>query len=254
MSKTIVVLPTYNEAENLPLIVKALFELDLPNFEILVVDDNSPDGTGQIAESLRSEYDELVHVLHRPGKGGLGPAYKAGFSHAMELGADILVQMDSDFSHQPHYLPQLLDAIEGRDVVIGSRFVKGGGVDHNWGIHRKLLSWWANRVYTPTLLGMPIYDATGGFRVWRRETLQGLGMDRVRANGYVFQVEMIYVAYRLGYSWTEVPIYFPDRLRGESKMSPNIAFEAAMRVWEIRGRHHHLTPADRASLATPARV
>ena len=252
MQKIMVVMPTYNEAENLPHMAEALFGLGIEGFEMLVVDDNSPDGTGKIAEALREKYDERLHVLHRPGKAGLGPAYIAGFREALRLGADVAVQMDADFSHQPKYLPELIAALPGNDVVIGSRWVKGGGVDHNWGLHRKLLSMWANRLYTPTILQIPTNDATGGFRLWRREALLGMDLNRLRSNGYVFQVEMIYVAHRLGYKIAEVPIYFPDRIRGESKMSPSVAGEAALRVWQIRFRHHYLKPSMRIPVESRA--
>jgi dolichol-phosphate mannosyltransferase len=246
--KIIVVLPTYNEKENLPRITAALFALNLPNFEILVVDDNSPDGTGQLAEDLRSQYDELVHVLHRAQKEGLGPAYIAGFRQALELGADLIVQMDADFSHQPHYLRTMLDNLNGSDVVIGSRFMRGGGVDKSWSLYRKLLSLWANRIYTPAILHLPVYDATGGFKMWRRNTLLGMGLDRIQSNGYVFQVEMSYVAHRLGYKLAEFPIYFPDRQVGESKMDSRVALEAAVRVWQILSRHRRLNPTMRIPL------
>lgn len=251
MPRTIIVMPTYNERENLPLMTEALFALGIDALELLVVDDNSPDGTGQLAEGLSSAHPGRVHVLHRPGKGGLGPAYLAGFRHALEMGAEILMQMDADFSHQPRYIPDLLGALENADCVIGSRWMKGGGVEENWGWHRKMLSRWANRIYTPLILGMPIYDATGGFRAWRRETLLGMDLSRIHSNGYVFQVEIAYVAYRLGYRVTEVPIYFPDRQHGTSKMSPRVAAEAALRVWEIRARHKHLRPEMRANASSP---
>lgn len=240
-----VVMPTYNEAGNLPRMTQALFDLQLPHFQMLVVDDNSPDGTGQLAEDLSAQYDGAIHVLHRQHKEGLGPAYIAGFRHALSLGAEILVQMDADGSHQPHYILEMRQQIETHDVVLGSRFIKGGGVDPSWGWHRKLLSLWANRLYTPTILGVPVYDATGGYRMWRRDTLIGMGIDRIHANGYVFQVEMIYIAYKLGYRIAEIPIFFPDREIGDSKMSTSVALEAALRVWDLRWRYRHLTPEQR---------
>jgi len=243
--QVMVVIPTYNEIENLPLIVKELFALEIEGLEILVVDDGSPDGTGDKAEELRAEYDERVHILHRSEKNGLGPAYLAGFRHAISLGADVLVQMDADFSHQPKYVKEMLQYIGENDAVIGSRFMKGGGVDESWGAYRKALSLWANRIYTPLILQMPLYDSTGGFRVWRREVLEGMDLNRVQSNGYVFQVEMSYVAYRLGYKLREYPIFFPDRERGESKMDPSIAIEAALRVWQILWRHRNLSKKDR---------
>lgn len=245
MQQVMVVLPTYNEKENLPLMLKALFELGIPDFSVLVVDDNSPDGTGQLAEELAQEYDGRVHILHRKEKAGLGPAYIAGFKQAIHLGAEIIIQMDADFSHQPKYIPLLLEAIKTYDVVIGSRFAKGGSVDKSWGVYRKLLSWWANRIYTPILLGLPINDATGGFKAWRRSTLVGMDIDRVQSNGYVFQVEMSYVAHKLGYSISEIPIYFPDRQHGTSKMDSSVALEAALRVWQLLWRYRTLSPSMR---------
>ncbi|XWX04153.1 polyprenol monophosphomannose synthase [Aggregatilineales bacterium SYSU G02658] len=240
-----VVVPTYNERENLPNFVAALFDLGIDDLEILVVDDNSPDGTGALAEALRAQYNARLHVLHRPKKEGLGPAYLAGFRHALALGAQTIVQMDADFSHQPHYLHTMRTMIADYDLVLGSRFMKGGGVDESWSLYRKALSLWANRVYTPLILRLPVADATGGFKIWRRETLIGLNLDRIRSNGYVFQVEMTYVAHRLGYRIGEFPIYFPDRKAGSSKMSSKVALEAALRVWQILARHAHLSPKDR---------
>lgn len=247
MQKIMLVMPTYNEKENLPRMAATLFDLAIEGLELLVVDDHSPDGTGHIADKLVEQYDHRVQVLHRAEKAGLGPAYIAGFKRAIELGAEIIIQMDADFSHQPKYLPQLLEAIQTHDLVLGSRFVKGGSVDENWSAYRKLLSWWANRIYTPTILGMPIYDATGGFKVWRRETLIGMDIDRVQSNGYVFQVEMNYVAYKLGYRIREIPIHFPDRQIGTSKMDSSVALEAAIRVWDLLFRYRNLNPSMRAS-------
>jgi dolichol-phosphate mannosyltransferase len=243
MKKIVVVLPTYNEIENLPDIVEALFALPAQNLQILVVDDNSPDGTGKLADELAAnQYPGRLMVMHRTEKSGLGPAYIAGFKKAISLNADYIIQMDADFSHQPKYVLDLLEAIETKDVVIASRFIKGGSVDESWSFYRKLLSWFANRVYTPMILGIPVYDATAGFRIWRRQTLIGLDLDRVRSNGYVFQVEMAYIAHRLGFRVGEIPIHFPDRERGTSKMDIRIQLEAALRVWQVMRRHHALNP------------
>jgi dolichol-phosphate mannosyltransferase len=251
MPKTMVVLPTYNEAENLPLMVDALLALNLENFHILVVDDNSPDGTGQIADDLAANNRQIT-VMHRQEKAGLGPAYIAGFKQALRLGAEYIIQMDTDFSHQPQYIPEMMKRLEqGADVVIGSRFTRGGSVDETWSFYRKLLSWFANRVYIPALLNIPVYDATAGYRLWRRETLIGLDLDRIRSNGYVFQVEMAYVACRLGFRVVEIPIYFPDRARGVSKMDVRIQLEAALRVWQVMARHHALNPAHRRTELYP---
>jgi dolichol-phosphate mannosyltransferase len=246
MPRTIVVLPTYNEIENLPLITQALFELPVDDLHILVVDDNSPDGTGKLADELAEKtYPGRLSVLHRTEKAGLGPAYVAGFKQALEMGADLIIQMDADFSHQPKYIPDLLQAIENNDLVIASRFAKGGSVDETWSAYRKLLSWFANRVYTPLILGIRVYDATGGFRIWRRQTLIGLDLDRIRSNGYIFQVEMAYVATRLGFRVSEIPIHFPDRKLGKSKMDIRIQIEAAVRVFQVMKRHHGLKPENR---------
>ena len=243
--KTMVVLPTYNEAENLPLMIEALLALPV-DLGVLVVDDNSPDGTGDLAEQISQQHPGHISVLHRAEKTGLGAAYIAGFRRAIDLGATYIIQMDCDFSHQPKYIPDLIARLEtGYDLVIGSRFARGGGVDESWSAFRKLLSWFANGVYVRVLLGIPVSDATGGYRIWRRETLIGMGLEHIRSNGYVFQVEMAYVAYRLGFKLTEIPIYFPDRERGKSKMGSHIIFEAALRVWQLIYRHHSLTPQQR---------
>ena len=248
---TFIVLPTYNESENIVRLIPALFALGLANLQVLVVDDNSPDGTGQIVETLadQAEYAGRLHLLRRPEKQGLAPAYIQGFTQALAMGADYVLQMDADLSHQPKYIPALLRRARDYDIVIGSRYADGGSVDERWGPLRKLLSWWANRVYTPAILRIPIRDATGGFRIYRRDALIGMDMDRVKANGYVFMVEMIYVAFRLGYRIGEIPIHFPDRQHGDSKMSSVIAFEAALRVWQIKWRHRRLRPSAKASRA-----
>jgi dolichol-phosphate mannosyltransferase len=245
-----VVMPTFNEVGNLPAMVDALMALPVNDVNLLVVDDNSPDGTGQLAEDLKSKYPGRINVLHRQQKGGLGPAYIAGFKKAMSLGADYIIQMDADFSHQPKYVPDLIaKAEEGYDMVIGSRYARGGSVDEEWSFLRKLLSWFANRVYVHFILNIPTYDSTGGFRLWKRQTLIGLDLDRLRSNGYVFQVELTYMAWRLGFKVAEVPIHFPDRKVGKSKMSSAIASEAALRVWQIMARHHKLNPQMRRTEA-----
>lgn len=241
MFKTItVVIPTYNEAENLPNIAREVLALGIPGLGILVVDDNSPDGTGQIADRLKAEYAGKLEVLHNPNKGGLGVAYRAGFKQAIAAGADVILQMDADFSHQPRYIADLLAKLEaGSDLCIGSRFARDGGVDTDWGRFRKLLTWFANGVYIPAILNLPVRDATGGYRAWRAEALKRVLDCDIQSNGYVFQVEMAYAAYRLGLKLTETPIYFPDRQKGESKMRGKIVFEAALRVWQIRWRYRN---------------
>ncbi|MDW8100872.1 MAG: polyprenol monophosphomannose synthase [Anaerolineae bacterium] len=238
---TMVVIPTYNEADNLPALTRELFGLGLPDLQILIVDDASPDGTGELAEGLRAAYPGRFHVIHRPGKLGLGTAYITGFRYALDRGAVAIVQMDADFSHSPTYVPILLSHLDQYDVVVGSRYVPGGRLDERWGWWRYLLSWWANSVYTRLILGIQVRDATAGFKAWRRQALEGIDLNRVRSNGYVFQVEMAYVAEKLGYRVLEVPIYFEDRRIGKSKMSVPIKLEAAWRVWELRRRYRHLS-------------
>lgn len=232
--KITVVIPTYNEAENLPRLAEALFSLPLPDLSLLVVDDNSPDGTGEIAEDLNRQYAGRVHVMHRSGKLGLGSAYIQGFGRALTLGAEAVAQMDADFSHQPEKLVEMAAALEGVDAVIGSRYVPGGKLDERWPFWRKALSGFGN-FYARTILNLPVRDATGGFRLWRRETLQRMPLERVKSNGYVFQVEMAYLASLLGMRFKEIPIYFADRRWGKSKMSFRIQIEAALRVWLLPG-------------------
>jgi len=233
-----VVLPTYNEADNLATIVGELLALDLPGLEILIVDDSSPDGTGEIADSLVEWHPDQIHVMHRSGVRGLGTAYVSGFQYALGQGANLIVQMDADFSHSPGYIPQLAAATEEYDVVIGSRYVSGGGTDDRWSWWRYLLSWWAN-FYARFILGVTVKDATAGFKCWRRATLEGIGLDRVRSNGYVFQVEMAYLTEKLGYRFLELPIYFEDRRIGQSKMTVPVKVEAALRTWQLRWRHRN---------------
>ncbi len=249
--KLVIVIPTYNEAENIEALTAEL--LALPEIHgdrhILIVDDDSPDGTGDIAESLAARNPGKVSVLHRHADPGLGRAYIDGFRRALAMGADIIVQMDADFSHSPQYIPTFLKILEenpGVDVVVGSRYVTGGELDAHWSWWRRFLSWWANAVYTRLILGLNVKDGTAGFKAWRRRTLEGIGLERINSNGYVFQVEMAYVAERLGFTVVEVPIYFEDRRIGKSKMSIPVKIEAAFRTWQIRMRHKHLTPADRA--------
>ncbi len=242
--KPTVVIPTYNEAENLRAMTTALLALDLSGLEILVVDDESPDGTGQIAAHLAEERPDQVHVLHRNGQRGLGRAYVDGFRWALKHGAEAVVQMDCDFSHAPEDVPRLLKHLASHDVVIGSRYVEGGRTDENWEPGRVLLSRWAN-LYSRLILRSPIRDVTAGFKAWRRETLLGIDLHAIRSRGYVFQVEMAYVADRLGYRTLELPVYFEDRRIGKSKMTIPVKLEAALGVWQIWWRHHRLQPSDR---------
>jgi dolichol-phosphate mannosyltransferase len=230
MSRVIVIIPTYNEAENLPLIVPAVLEQD-PSIEVLVVDDSSPDGTGKLADEL-AEQTGRVHVLHRPGKAGLGAAYRAGLSHALELGAEVLIQMDADFSHPPSTIKEMLVEIEDHDIVTGSRYVNGITVV-NWPIERILISYFGN-VYARAVTGLTITDATGGFRCIRRELAQRIGFEHIRSDGYAFQIEMNYRFSKYGASLKELPFFFVDRTLGESKLSLGIAFEALWVVWWLR--------------------
>lgn len=233
-----IVLPTYNEAENLPKLVSALFSLPL-DLGILVVDDNSPDGTGAIADDLARQQPDKLHVLHRAGKLGLRSAYMEGFQKAFDLGANAVVQMDADFSHDPAVLPEMVRRLSSCDVVIGSRYVEGGSLDDNWPLWRKALSGFGN-FYARTILNSPIHDMTTGFRMWRREALEKMPLDRIRSSGYIFLVEMAYVAYLMGLRVSEVPIHFADRRWGKSKMSLKIQMEAAMRIWDVRFHYRDL--------------
>ena len=230
-----IVMPTYNEAANLDGIVRAVAtQLDAVrpgDYRILVVDDNSPDGTGRIADGLASELD-AVEVLHRTGKSGLGSAYRAGFAHALGQGADFLVEMDADFSHDPAHLPALLAAAGDADLVLGSRYVPGGGV-RDWGLVRRMISR-GGGTYARVILGVQIHDLTGGYKCIRREVLESIELATVRAEGYVFQIEVTYRALLAGFRVTEVPIVFADRTEGTSKMSSRIALEAMWAVPAMR--------------------
>jgi dolichol-phosphate mannosyltransferase len=228
-----VILPTYNEAENLERIVPAILErLPAPR-RVLIVDDNSPDGTGAVADRL-AETDESVSVLHREFKEGLGPAYLAGFRIALEAGAERIVEMDADFSHDPAYLPQLIEATENADLAIGSRYVPGGGVTE-WGAPRRFISR-GGSAYARLALGVPIRDLTGGFKCFRRIVLETIDLDSIRARGYAFQVETTYRAIKAGFRVVEIPIVFKDRADGTSKMSKSIVAEAIWRVPAMRCR------------------
>jgi dolichol-phosphate mannosyltransferase len=232
------VLPTYNEIENLPLIAPAILG-QLPEATLLVVDDSSPDGTGALANKLAVENPQ-VKVLHRPAKQGLGKAYTDGFKHALDAGAEVLIQMDADWSHDPSYLPALVATLQNSaDLVIGSRYVKGGGV-RNWGFLRRFVSR-GGSMFARTVLGLKAHDLTGGFKAWRRATLAAMPWESLHSGGYVFQIETTFRAARAGARVVEVPIVFVDRRLGASKMSRRIIFEALAVVirlrWdELRGR------------------
>jgi dolichol-phosphate mannosyltransferase len=236
-----IIIPTYNEKENLPLLVERLRALPLDDLRILVIDDNSPDGTGAVAEDLAARYPDCVSVLHRAGKLGLGTAYITGFKHMLASDVNLIGQMDADFSHQPEKFVEFVSAIEGNDVVFGSRYIQGGSLDHDWPAWRKSLSHFGNS-YARTILHIPVNDLTGGFRLWRREALATIPWESVRASGYVFMVELAYVAYKLGLRIKEVPIHFAERKLGKSKMNFSIQLEAALRVWGLLARYRDLKP------------
>jgi dolichol-phosphate mannosyltransferase len=238
--KTTLIIPTYNEAENLPKLLSALFSLNLSDLHVLVVDDNSPDGTGQIAEDQKNGHPGKINVLHRSGKLGLGSAYIRGFYQCLDDGSEIIGQMDADFSHSPRKVLELLQVLPDCDMALGSRYIPGGSLDRDWAFWRKGLSVFGN-YYARTILGLPIRDVTGGFRLWKRETLRALPLERIRSNGYIFQVEMAYVADRLGFKMKEIPIYFTERRFGKSKMSFHIQMEAAVRVWQLRRLYRDLS-------------
>ncbi len=238
MSKKVtVIVPTYNEAENLAKLFSTLFALDIANLHVLIVDDNSPDGTGQLVEQLIEEkYFGRLEIIHREKKMGLGSAYVAGFKQALAQNADYIVEMDGDFSHDPRMITRFLQTIQEADVVVGSRYTPGGSIDERWKLIRRLISK-GGSVYARAVLGLKVKDTTAGFKMFRAECLKMLPLDRLRSNGYAFQVEMAYLCQRQKMRVVEVPIHFNDRTLGESKMRPNIALEAAWRVWQIKFRY-----------------
>ena len=230
--KTVVVLPTYNEAENLPRMAEALLALD-PPVSILVVDDNSPDGTGRIADELAARRPDRVSVLHRAAKSGLGDAYLAGFRAALDSGAERIFEMDADFSHPVEAIPEMLRLAESNDVVVGSRYVAGGRLDARWSALRRFVSWGGN-VYARFITGLRVHDTTAGFKCFTREALERIPLHEVRSQGYNFQIEMAMRCQRAGLRVVELPIYFRERDAGVSKMTPSIALEALWRIWQLR--------------------
>jgi dolichol-phosphate mannosyltransferase len=234
LERVAVLIPTYNERDTLPVIVRRVRQV-VPDVDVVVLDDNSPDGTGEVADALAAA-DPQVHVLHREGKEGLGAAYLAGFGWAMDAGYDAVVEMDADGSHRPEHLPAMLAAAENADAVIGSRWVRGGSVV-NWPLHRKALSVGGN-LYVKVLLGMPVNDATAGYRVYRIEALREMGLDDVESLGYCFQTDLTWRAVKHGLTVVEVPITFVEREVGDSKMSPDIMKESLRRItsWGVRHR------------------
>ena len=233
--RTIVVVPSYNERENLTELVRRVKALAIPGLQLLIMDDNSPDGTGALADELAAADPEFLSVVHRPGKLGLGPAYIHGYGVALERGADYVIQMDADFSHPIDKIPALLAKIPDYDVVVGSRYVAGSSLDDHWGPRRRALSGGGN-AFARLMTGLPMQDVTGGFRCYRRSALQAIDWPRVKSTGFVFQVETAYMAHRAGARFCEVPIHFADRTAGTSKMSLRIVWEAFWRVWDLRFR------------------
>lgn len=228
--KTLIIIPTYNEADNISRLLDSIHSR-LPGADILVVDDNSPDGTATVVEG-RMKTDPRLSIMKRAGKLGLGSAYIAGFKHALERGYDIVFEMDADFSHNPVYLPTFMEAIKEADLVLGSRYVEGGGVE-NWPLLRRLISL-GGSMYGRLILGAPYRDLTGGFKCFRRKTLEAIDLDGVHSEGYSFQIELTYRVHKKGLRIREIPIVFVDRLGGESKMSWKIFLEAIFRVWQMR--------------------
>ena len=249
--RIVAIIPTYNEAENLPKMVSALLALPL-DLRIFIVDDNSPDGSGQIAEDLSAVHPGKMDVIHRAGKQGLASAYLQAYHSLFNSAVDAIAQMDCDFSHDPLVLVEMARQIEHYDLVLGSRYVPGGSTDIHWPLWRKALSSFGN-FYARSILGLPVRDVTGGYRMWRRATLEGMPLDRVRSSGYVFQVEMVYLACSLGYTIQETPIYFADRRWGKSKMSFQIQVEASLRVWNVLWNYRDLRRANRKAKAAHPR-
>lgn len=228
--RVMVVVPTYNERKNLEELAPKVLS-KLPDVELLVVDDGSPDGTGEYADALKKD-DPRVHALHRPSKMGLGSAYVQGFKYALDAGAELIVQMDADFSHDPDVLPQLVEVAGAYDVVLGSRYITGANVV-NWPLSRLFLSYFAN-VYTHIVTGLPLRDSTGGFKCFRRKVIETIDLDSIRSDGYSFQIEVNFRCWRKGFSIVEIPIVFVDRHSGTSKMSRRIVWEAMWLVWRLR--------------------
>ncbi len=231
--KVAVVIPTYNEAENLPVVVTELMGLGIEGLGFVIVDDGSPDGTGDIADSLAAEYEGVFDVIHRERKQGLGKSYVAGFARALELGAENIVQMDADLSHPPVEVPQMLALLEDADIVVGSRYAPGGAVDPNWSFLRRQISYWGG-VGIRLVMGLKVRDATSGFKAFRRDALKKVGIDRLTLSGYGFQSEVTYRAQKAGLRIAEHPFTFLDRTAGKSKMTFGIAAEAIYRLILIR--------------------
>jgi len=232
----LIIIPTYNECENISTLIRSIFvvaENAHIDMNILVVDDNSPDGTGKTVKKLiHTDYSGTLHLLNRKMKSGLGSAYIRGFQWGLKRDYQIFIEMDADFSHNPHYLPQMIKKIEHFDFVVGSRYIPGGGIN-GWGFFRRFISL-AGSLYAKTILGLPIHDLTGGFNAWRRKPLENINLNNIKSEGYSFQIELKYKALIKGFRCLEFPIFFEDRFRGKSKISKKIIIEAIYRVWQLK--------------------
>ena len=228
--KILIIIPTYNELENLPTLLPEVFSKDI-NIDVLIIDDNSPDGTAAFIENEQKN-NNRIHLIRRSSKQGLGTAYIAGFQFALQKDYQVIFEMDADFSHDPNEIPRFLEEIKNADVVLGSRYKNGVNVI-NWPMRSLLLSWCAN-IYTRVITGMPLHDATGGFKCFKREVLEAIDLNRVKSNGYAFQIEMNFKAWKKGFIIKEIPIIFVDRVKGSSKMSKKIVREAVFMVWKLR--------------------
>jgi len=232
--KILIVIPTYNESQNIEKLIGSIFSISKNGLDIhiLVVDDNSPDGTAEIVTKIKKAYPHRLNLLLRDRKLGLGTAYISGFIWGLERRYQLFVEMDADFSHNPHYLPQMINKINSHDFIIASRYIKGGGVK-GWGFFRKTISRFGS-IYAKTILGIPINDFTGGYNIWKREVLNGIDLGKVKSEGYSFQIELKYRAHMRGFRFVEFPIIFEDRFQGKSKMSKRIILEALYRVWQLK--------------------
>ncbi len=232
MKRTLVIIPTYNERDNILTVFEMVFGLNIPGLDVLVIDDNSPDGTADIVRTAMKKFSDKIFIIERPGKMGLGTAYIAGFRFALEHGYDYIMEMDADLSHDPREIPNFLDKIKESDLVIGSRYLNGVNVIH-WPLSRLILSISASK-YTQIITGLPLKDCTAGFKCFRREVLATIPLEEVRSNGYSFQIEMNFKAWKRGFQIAEIPIVFTDRTIGKSKMSRKIMIEAAFMVWKLK--------------------
>lgn len=234
--KVVVVIPTYNEAENLEDLASAIFSLPIPDISLLIIDDNSPDGTGDIADSLAKRHRDRFKVLHRKQKLGLGTAYIQGFREAIAWGAEVIVEMDADFSHDPKYLTLLVENIQDNDVVVASRYTKGGEADRDWGVSRIMLSGFGN-LYASLFTGVKVKDSTSGFKAFRKHVIESMDFDSFICKGFAFQIEMAYLCQKQGFRITEIPVKFTDRRKGVSKINYRIIIEALIKIPMMRLRH-----------------